>query len=122
PSVSTRRAHRLLNARNEVAIRVPPDQSATFAPTAASASSGSLALSARVTLVNRVPNRNVWTRLRASVTACRKCRNRRVYWLIEPEISSRATIGGDFERGPRYLRSITAPPALRLARNVRRMS
>ena len=50
--------------------------------------------SARVTLVSRVPNRKVCTRLRASVTAWRKCRNSRVYWLIEPEISSSATIGG----------------------------
>src|SRR5262245_40259182 len=69
PCVSTRRAHCLLKARSEVAIRVPPDQSATLAETAASASSGSLRLSARVTLVSRVPNRNVCTRLRASVTA-----------------------------------------------------
>src|SRR5262245_31917068 len=122
PWVSTRRAHSLLKLCSEVAMRVPPDQSATFAPTAASASSGSLALIARVTLVSRVPNRNVCTRLRASVTAWRKCRNSRVYWLMEPEMSSSATIGGDFVRGPRYLRSITAPPALRLERNVRRMS
>ena len=55
---------------------------------------GRAGLSARVTLVSRVPNRNVCTRLRASVTAWRKCRNSRVYWLIEPEISSSATIGG----------------------------
>ena len=55
---------------------------------------GSFSLSARVTLVSRVPNRKVCTRLRASVTAWRKCRNSRVYWLIEPEISSSATIGG----------------------------
>ena len=75
-------------------MRVPPDQSSTLAEQAASASSGSRALSARVTLVSRVPNRNECTRLRASVTAWRKCRNSRVYWLIEPEISSSATIGG----------------------------
>src|SRR5665213_231969 len=62
------------------------------------------------------------TRLRSSVTACRKCRNSRVYWLIEPEISKSATIGGSFSRGPRYLRSITAPPAFILARSVRRIS
>ena len=41
---------------------------------------------------------------------------------MEPEISISATIGGGLRRGPRYLRSITAPPALRLARSVRRMS
>ena len=81
-----------------------------------------LALSARVTLVSRVPNKKVCTRLRASVTAWRKCRNSRVYWLMEPEISSSATSGGALTRGPRYFRSITAPPALRLARKVRRMS
>ena len=103
-------------------MRVPPDQSATLAATAASASSGSRALSARVTLVRRVPNRNVCTRLRASVTAWRKCRKSRVYWLIEPEMSSSATIGGALVRRPRYLRSITAPPAFRLARSVRRRS
>ena len=45
-----------------------------------------------------------------------------MYWLIEPEISSSATIGGSFTRGPRYFRSITAPPAFMLARSVRRMS
>ncbi len=45
-----------------------------------------------------------------------------MYWLIEPEISSSATIGGSFSRGPRYFRSITAPPAFMLARKVRRMS
>ena len=75
-------------------MRVPPDQSSTLAEHAASASSGSFSFSARVTLVSRVPNRKVCTRFRASVTACRKCRNSRVYWLIEPEISSSATIGG----------------------------
>jgi hypothetical protein len=122
PWVSTRRAHSLLKVRSEVAMRVPPDQSGTLAATAASPSSGSFALSARVTLVRRVPNKKVCTRLRASVTAWRKCRNSRVYWLIEPEISSSATSGGALERGPRYLRSITAPPALRLARKVRRIS
>ena len=88
----------------------------------ASASSGSRAFSARVTLVSRVPNRKVCTRLRASVTAWRKCRKSRVYWLMEPEISSSATIGGALVRGPRYFRSMMAPPALRLARSVRRMS
>src|SRR5262245_49621657 len=100
PWVSTRRAHSLLKACSEVAMRVPPDQSATLALTAASASSGSLALSARVTLVSLVPNRKVCTRLRASVTAWRKCRKSRVYWLIEPEMSSSATIGGALVRGP----------------------
>src|ERR1700716_3042497 len=49
--------------------------------------------SARVTLVSLVPNRDTDTRLRASVMAWRKCRNRRVYSLIEPDISSSATIG-----------------------------
>src|SRR6185503_14524066 len=94
PCVSTRRDHCLLNTASEVAIRVPPDQSSTLAEQAASASSGSFSFSARVTLVSRVPNRKVDARLRASVTACRKCRNRRVYWLIEPEMSSSATTGG----------------------------
>ena len=55
-------------------MRVPPDQSATFAEQAASASSGSRWRMARVTFVSRVPNKNVVTRLRASVTACRKCK------------------------------------------------
>ena len=45
-----------------------------------------------------------------------------MYWLIEPEISSSATIGGWRVLGPRYFRSISAPPAFMLARNVRRMS
>ena len=40
------------------------------------------------------------TRLRASVTACRKCRNNRVYSLIEPDISSSATIGRLFHARP----------------------
>ena len=95
---------------------MPPDQSSTLAEHAASASSGSFSFSARVTLVSRVPNRKVCTRFRASVTAWRKCRNSRVYWLIEPEISSSATTGGCFTFGPRYFRSISAPPAFMLAR------
>ena len=37
-------------------------------------------------------------------------------------MSRSATIGGMRVRGPRYLRSISAPPALRLARKVRRRS
>jgi len=64
PCPSTRRAHNLLNVCNEVAIRVPPAQSSTDEEQLASASSGSRALSARVTLVSRVPNRNTETRLR----------------------------------------------------------
>ena len=44
-------------------MRVPPDQSGTLAEQAASASSGSRSRSARVTLVSRVPNRNVLTAL-----------------------------------------------------------
>src|ERR1700722_1889998 len=99
PCPSTRRAHFLLKTCSDDAIRVPPDQSGTLAEQDASASSGSRARSARVTLVNRVPNRKVWTRLRASVSACRKCRKIRLYWLIEPEISSSATKGGGLVRG-----------------------
>ena len=76
PWLRTRRAHCLLKRCSDEAIRVPPDQSATSAEQAASASSGSRWRMARVTLVSRVPNKNVVTRLRASVTACRKCRNK----------------------------------------------
>src|ERR1700730_6312079 len=114
PWVSTRRAHFLLKLCSEVAIRVPPDQSGTAEEQAASASSGSRDLSARVTLVSRVPNRHVVTRLRASVTACRKWRKSRVYWLIDPEMSSSATTGGILVFGPRYLRSMKEPAAFRL--------
>ena len=122
PCPSTRRAQRLLNSAKDVAMRVPPAQSATLAPQAASASSGSRWRIERVTLVSRVPNRKVVTRFSRSVTACRKCRKSRVYWLIEPEISRSATIGGSFCRGPTYFRSMTAPPAFMLARKVRRTS
>ena len=50
-------------------MRVPPAQSRTPAPQAASASSASLVRSARVTLVRRVPNRNEWTLRRCAVSA-----------------------------------------------------
>ena len=116
PWVSTRRAHSLLKARSEEAMRVPPDQSGTAAEQAASASSGSRSRSARVTLVSRVPNRNVMTRFRASVSACRKCKKMRLYWLIEPEISSSATIGGGLVFGPMKRRSMKSPPPFMLAR------
>ena len=100
PCPSTRRPHNLLKLCSEVAIRVPPAQSSTDDEQLASASSGSRARNARVTLVSRVPNRNTETRLRASVMACRKCRNSRVYSLIEPEISSSATIGAGLSIRP----------------------
>ena len=50
---------------------------------------------------------------RASVMACRKCRNSRVYWLIEPEISSSATTGGCFTFGPAVFQvdQRAAPPS-----------
>ena len=44
-----------------------------------------------------------------------------MYWLIEPEMSSSATIGGVLVFGPRYFRSMKAPPPFMLARSVRRM-
>jgi hypothetical protein len=65
---------------------------------AASASSGSFRRICRVTLVSRVPNRKQCTRRRFSPSACMKCRNTRVYWLIEPEMSQRMTIGGLISR------------------------
>jgi len=76
----------------------------------ASASSGSRARNERVTLVSRVPNRNTETRLRASVMAWRKCRNRRVYSLIDPEISSSATIGAGLSIRPSLRISMISPP------------
>ena len=94
-------------------MRVPPAQSSTEDEQLASASSGSRARSARVTLVSRVPNRNTETRLRASVMACRKCRNRRVYSLIEPEISSSATIGAGLSIRPSFRMSMISPPVRR---------
>src|SRR6202021_1388948 len=87
PCPSTRRPQSLLNVCSEVAIRAPPPQSSTLSEQLARASSGSRARSARVTLVSLVPNRTTETRLRASVMACRKCRNSLVYSLIEPDIS-----------------------------------
>src|SRR4030088_2601624 len=72
----------------------------------ASAWSGSRARTARVTLVSRVPSKNTETRLRASVMACRKCRNNLVYSLIEPEISSSATIGAGLSVRPRRGKSV----------------
>src|SRR5579862_6071789 len=122
PWVSTRRAHSLLKLCSDEAMRVPPDQSGTLAEQADSASSGSRSRSARVTLVSRVPNRNVLTRFRASVRSCRKCKKMRLYWLIEPEISSSATIGGGLVFGPMKRRSMKSPPPFMLARKVRRMS
>jgi MoxR-like ATPase len=71
---------------------------------------------------SRVPNRNTETRLRASVMACRKCRNSRVYSLIEPEISSSATIGAGFSIRPSFLISMISPPVRSELRTVRRMS
>src|ERR1700704_6870462 len=93
PWPSTRRPHNLLKECSEVAMRVPPAQSSTDDEQRASASSGSRARKDRVTLVSLVPNKNTETRLRASVMAWRKCRNRRGYSLIDPEISHHATIG-----------------------------
>ena len=59
-------------------MRVPPDQSGAVSDTPASATSMSRARNARVTLVSRVPNKNVSTRRRSSVSRCRKCRKMRV--------------------------------------------
>ena len=103
-------------------LRTPLTAVKLHAEQAASASSGSRSRSARVTLESRVPNRNVCTRFRASVRSCRKCKKMRLYWLIEPEISSSATIGGGFVFGPMKRRSMKSPPPFMLARNVRRMS
>src|SRR6185437_14450614 len=100
PWPSTRRPHNLLKLCSEVAIRVPPAQSSTDDEQLAKASSGSRARNARVTLVSRVPNKNTETRLRASVMAWRKCRNSLVYSLIDPEISSSATIGAGLSMRP----------------------
>ena len=86
-------------------MRVPPDQSSTCAVQRASASSGSRRCSERVTLVSRVPNRKVETR-RVCPSACRKCRNSRVYSAIEPEMSQSATTGGALSRGARNSRSM----------------
>ena len=91
-------------------MRVPPAQSSTDDEQLASASSGSRARKLRVTLVRRVPNRNTDTRLRASVMACRKCRNSRVYSLIDPEISSSATIGAGLSIRPSRWMSMMSPP------------
>ena len=88
-------------------MRVPPDQSFTSAEQRASASSGSRRRSARVTLVRRVPNRKVETR-RVSPSACRKCRNSRVYSAIEPEMSQSATTGGGLRDAARNSRSMIA--------------
>src|SRR6266568_2378227 len=101
---------------------VQPAQSSTVCEQLAKASSGSRARNARVTLVRRVPNRNTDTRLRASVMACRKCRNSLVYSLIEPEISSSATIGAGLSIRPRRWISIMSPPVRKEPRSVRRMS
>ncbi len=85
-------------------MRVPPDQSTTLGRAARPAPRRDPWLrSERVTLVSRVPNRKVWTRLRASVTAWRKCRNSRVYSLIEPEMSSSATTAAARSSAPQIL-------------------
>ena len=78
PCPNTRRDHWRLNLCRLVPIRVPPDQSATCSVHFSKASSGSRLLSERVTLVSRVPNKNVCTRLRLSVIVWRKCKNSRV--------------------------------------------
>ena len=98
-------------------MRVPPAQSSTDGRAARQRLvRDRAARSARVTLVSRVPNRNTETRLRASVMACRKCRNRRVYSLIEPEISSSATIGAGFSIRPSRWMSMMSPPVRRMPR------
>src|SRR5712671_6539878 len=114
--------HNLLKVCSEVPMRVPPAQSSTVDEQLARASSGSRARSARVTLLSLVPNRNTETRLRASVMACRKCRNSRVYSLIEPDISSSATIGAGLSIRPNLWISMMSPPVRKDPRRVRRMS
>ena len=76
-------------------MRVPPDQSAHARRAGAPAPRRDRAPAARASHWSAACRTGtIVTRLRASVTAWRKCRNSRVYWLIEPEISSSATIGG----------------------------
>ena len=120
PWPSTRRDQSRLNRGRASPIRVPPDQSTARAEHRASASSGSRARIARVTLVRRVPKRKVETR-RVSPRACRKCRKRRVYSFIDPEMSHRATTGGARSIGERNSRSIT-PPGCNERRKLRRAS
>ena len=73
-------------------------------------------------LVRRVPNRKVCTRSRSFVSACRKWRSIRVYPLMDPEMSHRATRGGGLRRRARHSSGMVAPPALSVARRVRRRS
>ena len=120
PCPSTRRDQSRLNRASASPIRVPPDQSKAIAEHRASASSGSRARMALVTLVRRVPKRNVETR-RVSPKACRKCRTRRVYSFIDPEMSHKATTGGARSIGERNSRSIT-PPGCNERRKLRRAS
>ena len=97
-------------------MRVPPDQSMTLAEHAASASSGSLCL-------ERAGDVGEPRAEQEGVHALSRIRHRmqemqeqpRVF-AIEPEMSSSATIGGCRSSRPRYLRSISAPPAFMLAR------
>ena len=101
-------------------MRVPPSQSCARTLARASASSGSRRVSSRVMLVSRVAKTKLCTR-RCSLMACRKCRNRREYSAIEPEMSQSATIGGGRSRGARKARSI-APPARTVRWKLRRGS
>ena len=116
------RPSRLKRAQRRRRCACRPTSRATAARSAASASSGSRARIARVTLVSRVPNRKVVTR-RVSPSACRKCRKRRVYSLIEPEMSQSATTGGaPLLRGAIAQVDRAPPPLQRAAEGLRRGS
>ena len=88
---------------------MPPDQSCTASEQPASASSASFRRSCRVTLVSRVPKTKVCT-LRRSESAWRKCSISREYWLIEPEMSQSATIGGCISARARKAGTMMSPP------------
>ena len=104
-------------------MRVPPDQSGTLAEQAASASSGSRSRSARVTLVSRVPNRNVLTRFARIGQAMQEMQEDAGCTGSSSPIcraAPRSAAASIF--GPTKRRSMKSPPPLRLPRKVRRMS
>ena len=92
--------HNLLKLCSRVAVRVPrPDP-----PPTTDARQGLVGIARRndrVTFVSRVPNR---TPRRAAGIGDRmeECRNRRVYSLVGPDISSSATIGAGLSMRPSF--------------------
>jgi len=124
PWVRTRRAHSLLKARSDEAMRVPPDQSGT----AAEQDRQSIVRIAFATqragdIGQPVPNKKRRDAL-ARIGGARgeNAERRGCTGFIEPECRAAATIRRRLCFRPMKRRSMKSPPPFMLARKVRRMS